>query len=930
MADIDSAEMCAAVDTAIDRRDPSIVATATQARDNTSTDISRFRQQLFSKIEAQSREIRDDLAHVPDNIQTSSRFQIQEKLASGGLGEVYKAYDNRLRRVVALKISKRRSSPRSRGRDEFLREYRVTAKLQHPGVPAVYSVGRLKNGRRFYAMRLVSGQTLSEIAVKHGLPDLRRPGAEFDAGLRSLLQHFHAVCDTVDAAHDAGFVHLDLKPDNIVVEPHGATFVVDWGLARRFVRVRAAADAETHQVNHGAGNKFREPAVIAGTLEFMAPEQLAGDRALFGPSTDVFALGGILHLILTGQPPRLRPQNVSGTRFFSFVRAARISTAITPALTSPILDTAPELASICNKALAPAVADRYQSAQELREDLERWERREYVSAHRGKYRWTEVAARFAARHARVMMVSVSILVVLSAALGLAGWQQARAARYEVAAEKAALDRRIASQVALTALEQQVAGVQRQQILRRPELLPLRLEMLQAAWNQYEQWAVGSIDDPELKFRLVKQLHEMVATIEETVSELALLDHRVNSSLGSIIASRSLDLSRELIAVSPAEPEATRLLATSLRLCARHPANSGDASAAEAMIQEAARCLSTLLASHTEDRSTARDLMRSERMLASLRFQAAMAAQSVEERRRLLQEAADFTTATERLTPSLDLADASHVIELASLENQAGIVIHKLSHVETAGGHYERALTLLETIPAAEPAEDVVDDRWIERQRLQARILNNYGMTLRGLGRSADAMDAHRQARQIRAAILQQYPWMLSARSELAQSLGNIADTTVDFADPTAEIQARRDAVELLRQTFEDYPSMAGVKEFWGLHRVRIVAALHRQGNDTEAAQEFQEIIEVCPQPELAEPTNSGHLLDVALGHCLVALNGNAGDAAIQAAVRLVQKCYDLNQIREPANRERLLSDPAFSVLQQVPALEVVFATVSQR
>ncbi|MBI1348034.1 protein kinase [bacterium] len=877
----------------------------------TAAEVSKFRASLFARIDEQTRQMKSTLAQVPETIRSGARFELQHKIGGGGLGDVYQAFDRHLQRVVALKVSKNRASL-PRRRDRFMQEYRVTAKLQHPGIPAVYAAGRLENGRRFYAMRLVQGQTLTaRTRVSRTSGDLAAP-----LDLRSLLQIFKQVCDTVDAAHEAGYLHLDLKPDNVVIEPHGATFVVDWGLARRYpLRQRTPA--------FRTGNSGPRSTGIAGTIEFMAPEQFSGDVSQFGPGTDIYALGGILQYLLTGQPPRRRPAGIIGSRFWSFIRSACAS------VDSSTLDVAcdvaiPELASVCRRALAPQSPRRYSSARELREEIERWEHGADVLAHRDHYTLTERISRFSIRHARTLMISTLSLVILMTAFGIAGWQQARAARFELAAERAQTEQRTANEVALAALEQQIAGVQRQEILRQPELLPLRIDMLRSAWTQYETWAVTNLADHDLRMRLIQQLHQLIAMVEASISELALLNHGIDHAFSQAIAQRALDVSRELVASTPEDPLAQRLLARSLLQCASQAADAGDVVTAESLSQEAISLWSRLVDHSTTCDTDVDEWIRSQRFLSGLSYSAAMQSATVDERQRLLRDVLDLAKSLQERVASLEIDPSTHGRELAALDNQLGIATHKLGDPGAAMPHFESAQMRLRPNASLAPEQNLINDDWIALRRLQAQILNNYGLSLRATRSSQRAITAHQEARQIRTALLEAYPWLLSVRSELAQSLGNLADTLVDLNDTAAEITTRQDAVHLLEQMQTDYPSMQGLKEFWGLHKVRITMALHRSGQDHAAAECFQETLAIIPQPELAEPTNYGHLLDVALGHCLIAQENDPSQQSLAAATDLILRCAALNGFEDPTTRSRFMTDDSLAAVRQHASIRPIW------
>ncbi len=198
-----------------------------------------------------------------------ARYQLGRPLGRGGMGEVLAARDLALDRELALKVLLR-SSPAARA--AFIAEAKLTARLDHPGVPPVHDVGETPDGRPYFAMKRVEGRSLREVLTQGGL-----------RGLRPRLDLFRRVCETVAFAHDRGVLHLDLKPDNLMIGAFGEVLVMDWGLAR--------------EVTEGSATLKH----VAGTPRYMAPEQ-ATRGARLDVRTDVYSLGAILYELLADQP----------------------------------------------------------------------------------------------------------------------------------------------------------------------------------------------------------------------------------------------------------------------------------------------------------------------------------------------------------------------------------------------------------------------------------------------------------------------------------------------------------------------------------------------------------------------------------------------------------------------------------------------------
>ncbi|HEX3148468.1 MAG TPA: serine/threonine-protein kinase, partial [Gemmataceae bacterium] len=228
-------------------------------------------------------------------------FECREVLGVGGMGVVYRAYDQRLDREVALKTVRPELASSPRVERRFQREMRIAAQLQHPCIPAVYCYGSLQDGRPYLAMKLIRGQTLSQLLKER---------SNAIADLTWFVQIFKQVCHAVGYAHTQGVAHRDLKPQNVMVGAFGEVQVMDWGLAKKVGnlepadRVDGASATSAVSVplaEYGdegfSGTRF---GTACGTLMYMPPEQVDGEPSAVEPRSDVFALGAILCQILTG------------------------------------------------------------------------------------------------------------------------------------------------------------------------------------------------------------------------------------------------------------------------------------------------------------------------------------------------------------------------------------------------------------------------------------------------------------------------------------------------------------------------------------------------------------------------------------------------------------------------------------------------------
>jgi tetratricopeptide (TPR) repeat protein len=358
------------------------------------------------------------------------RYRLLGELARGGMGIVYRATDTILDREVALKVLQERFTLHSSIGQRFVDEARITGQLQHPGIPAVHDLGNLPDGRPFLVMKLVKGRTLAELLSE-------RPDLSVERG--RWVAVFEQLCQAVGYAHAHKVIHRDLKPANVMVGSFGEVQVMDWGLAKLLTPPGAAPAAQPASQGDGSSTEIRtlrapdDSATLTGSLmgtpAFMPPEQAGGETDKIDERADVFGLGAVLCVILTGQPPYAGRDTES-------VRLMAVRGQLGDCLAR--LDTCaaePGLVQLCRRCLAFDPTDRPRDAGAVAQEVaalraQAEERARQAELDRAR---TEVEAREHRKRRRVQLALVAAVLLVIGVIG-GGWTwlswQAQARRAE--------------------------------------------------------------------------------------------------------------------------------------------------------------------------------------------------------------------------------------------------------------------------------------------------------------------------------------------------------------------------------------------------------------------------------------------------------------------------------------------------------------------
>lgn len=370
--------------------------------------IQRADDDVHTLIESTT-DVQHKLAAMPENV-VGTRLVMQAELHveefhdCGGLGEVYRATDESLSRLLAVKLLRHdRQMPANL--EDFKREAQIIGLLNHPGIVSIVGWGETFDGRPFYAMPFVDRGNLlaSSVAYHAARPNRINDG---DKDFRDLIYRLSSVCKTIAYAHSRGIVHRDLKPENVMLGKYGETLVIDWGCATQVSRdARFKIQGEKTLQLTGINDSTSSGGM---TLRYASPEQLHGDKRV-GPESDIYSLGAILYRLLSGSSPYDKTPNDQ-------VRSLSLAGKLEPVETCKA-GIPPPLAAICRKAMEVSPADRYETAMAMSDDLERFLSDGNVSVCRTS--WSTRMARFVRRNRTASALLLGLLVVASGLLSLA-------------------------------------------------------------------------------------------------------------------------------------------------------------------------------------------------------------------------------------------------------------------------------------------------------------------------------------------------------------------------------------------------------------------------------------------------------------------------------------------------------------------------------
>ncbi len=686
--------------------------------------------------------------------------------AKGGMGQVWVARDGSLGRQIALKELRPESTDNSAICSRFLYEAKITAQLEHPGIVPVYELGG--GAVPFYTMRFVRGRTLSEATRAYHKE--RKAGTADSIGLVKLLSAFLGVCHAVAYAHSRGVIHRDLKGQNVILGDFGEVIVLDWGIAKQIEPLTtgqptpgrgtldsfapggpegeshdelaqentalaneslATSNSESdagkpHRFESGAGPDATMHGQLLGTPGFMAPEQASGLLDQIDQRTDVYGLGAVLYEILTGTPP------FKGKQTMEILKRVREQPPKPPQEVNSSLDMA--LQAVCLKALSKRKEERYASATELAQDIERYLADEPVHACPDPI--ARKALRWARKHRTAVATAAGLLVTSMIALSVG----------TVLVTRERNEAKLQGQQARQAVDDMYTKVAENWLEDR--LDPLQKEFLEKTLAHYQTFTGQAAGDPAVRLEHGRAFQRM-GEIHRKLGRLEAADDAFR---------RALKLLEPLHSARPADGEVRRALGLTKTRLGDLLVRRGQNDQAEPLYREALVI--------QEAQTALPDPAAEDRWLLGRTYKS---------QADLLRRKGDFTGSRpiyQRAIAALEAAVAAAPTlsdvrnDLALAEDALGQLLMELGESKLAEEGFRRALQSLERLVAEFPT--------VPRFReALAKASNSLGMIEQADGRSADSEAHYRRELAEAERLTQDFPDRPEFRRELARGCTNL-------------------------------------------------------------------------------------------------------------------------------------------------------------
>jgi serine/threonine protein kinase/tetratricopeptide (TPR) repeat protein len=817
-------------------------------------------------------------------------YEILEELGRGGMGVVYKARQEGLKRLVALKMIRADVPTGPVELARFRTEAAAAARLQHPHIVQIHEIGT-HEGRPYFSLEFVAGGSLAQHLA--GTPLLAFRAAQLTETLARAVHH----------AHQSGVIHRDLKPANILLsfgrEPSASATsalaegsrlneatlkITDFGLAKQL-------DGDARQTQSGA---------ILGTPSYMAPEQASGRTQEIGPAVDVYALGAVLYEMLTGRPP------FQGATLLDTLEHVRSHEPVPPRRLQPRLPR--DLETICLKCLQKEPRQRYPSAEALAEDLGRFLHDEPIRAR--PTRLAERLGRWGRRNPGLATMTGLALALLVGGLLSVVWEWRRAEEQRLQADAN-------FQKARAAVDECFTTVTENPILQEPGMEPARAVLLRTALKYYQDFLSQRSADPKIQAELAqayirvgyiiqqigsqaeavaayeqaRDLYEKLVSVEPANRTLQSALARCYQSLGNLYGSlgrldaaevallRGLALQEELARTYPtvadyqnevarshsslgqlyhstgrptqAETAYRQALAVREALTHNDPGNPAYRRAlaqeygalgyfcdknsrpqeAEAHLRQALVHQEQLVQAYPAVADYQADLASSDNTLGSFYLNNNGSSGDQE---KAYREALRLYEQLARDHPKVH----SYQMKLARVHNNLALCYYLQRRFAEADAAYGKALTLRERLAQQFPEVH-------EYQRTLAKTYHDRGILYRKTGQLDQAEAAYRNALAIQEALVRDYPALHTVADELGCTLSNLGLLTLRQGRAHVALTLFDRAIDTLRAILQTVPRQANARRFlWEAHagRAETYTAL---GRHVEALRDWDRACELC-------------------------------------------------------------------------------------
>jgi serine/threonine-protein kinase len=819
-------------------------------------------------------------------LQQVGDYRILCEVGRGGMGVVYEAEQQALGRRVALKVLPRTSAGDGSAQLRFQREARAAARMHHTNIVPVFDVGQ-DGEHLYYAMQLIHGQGLDLViedlkrlraqseatpvahdrreghsiaaslvagkfekenlapegesesnataayegsapssAVLPGHSELSTAAGNPRAYFRSVAQIGVQTASALSYAHGRGIIHRDIKPGNLILDTTGNVWVTDFGLAK------TGDGGVTHTGD------------ILGTVRYMSPERFRGQCDV---RADVYALGMTLYELLT-----MQAAYASGDRL-KLIELIRQSEAASPRSVDGRVPR--DLETIVMKAIDKDPRRRYQSADEMGEDLQRFVNDEPIKARRVGS--AERLGRWCRRNPAVAVLMAAVLVLMAAGTAVSTWQAVAAnrARADLAATNAELTDEQAKvqarfDMAMKAIALFHTGVSEDALLRNPQFKELRTKLLKEAAGFYadlEKLLAGQTDAKSRK------------ALAAAYFQLGELTDRIGSKPEALAVHRkALALRRELAAAQGADVETRLDVARSLVKVGLLLRATGENAAALAALDEQRDLAERLEAEHSTD---------------AVRSVLALGYHSIGLVHDHMGKPEEALTAWRKaLAIWQQLADAGPAVaefhrDLATSHHRIGWVLYETGKPEEAMLSFRKALVIRQKLADANPAVTQI-------QNDLSATYNNIGSVLREAGKPEEAMASYRTALAIQQKLADANPARADFQHDLAMIHGSIAVLLVETGKPAVALEAARKQLALYQKLVDDNPAVTDFHYYLALGYDTVGWCLLNIGKPVEGAEAsrkasgiIQKLIDDNPanllyQWDLANfQTNIGRALD---------------------------------------------------------------------